>query len=421
MVGRSSASSLAIFSPMQDRFVLRRFGFAVATAVLAVLLRALLDPALGHVSFYATVYMTVAFCATVAGLVPAVLNAILGFCGIFYWFIDPRHSLSIPRSEVHGVIGFFLVSLVLIALGVANRNKQLRLNATVLALATEAAERRRAEGELQAAHAELEQRVRERTNELTQALKRLKEEMSVRERAEDQLRRLSVRLMALQDQERRRIARDLHDTTGQTLSAMKMNIAMLQEMCQERAESMELLRDLTSLTDAALQEIRTTSYLLHPPLLDEAGFASAARWFVDGFARRSGIQVSCTIPEELDRPPAHCELVLFRVLQESLTNVHRHSGASIASVVLVSDAGHLTLEVSDNGGGIPQERLARIREAADHSGVGVAGMRERVREMGGEFEIRSDSGGTTVSVRVPLIVSSPADSSASISLARLAV
>lgn len=415
MSGRLSANSVTIFSPLQDQFLLRRFSLAVAMAILAVLLRALLDPALGHVSFYATVYMTVAFCAMVAGLAPAVLNAMLGFCGIFYWFIDPRHSLSIPRSEVHGVIGFSLVSLVLIALGVANRNKQLRLNATVLALTTEAAERRRAEQELQAAHSELEQRVRERTNELTQALKLLKEEISVRERAEDQLRRLSVRLMALQDQERRRIARDLHDTTGQTLSAMKMNIAMLQEMSHGRAESQELLSDLNSLTDAALQEIRTTSYLLHPPLLDEAGFASAARWFVDGFARRSGIQVSCDIPEELDRPPAHCELVLFRVLQESLTNVHRHSGASVASVVLVRDAGHLTLEVSDNGGGIPPERLARIREAADHSGVGVAGMRERVREMRGEFEIRSDSRGTTVSVRVPLIVSSVTSSPQSIS------
>jgi two-component system, NarL family, sensor kinase len=159
---------------------------------------------------------------------------------------------------------------------------------------------------------------------------------------------------------------------------------------------------LNSLTDEALQEIRTTSYLLHPPLLDEAGFASAARWFVDGFAKRSGIQVTCTIPPEVDRPPAPCELVLFRVLQESLTNVHRHSGASVAGVVLVHDGTHLTLEVSDDGAGIPRERLARLREVSDQSGVGLAGMRERVRELGGEFEIRSDSRGTTVSVRVPL-------------------
>lgn len=406
MIGRS-ANSLAIFSPVEDRFVLIRLALAVSTAILAVLLRGLLDPALGHVSFYATVYMTVAFCATVAGFAPAALNAILGFTGIFYWFVDPRHSISIPRSEMHGVIGFFLVCLVLIALGVANRNKQLRLNATVSALTSEAAERRHAEEELQRAHHELEERVQDRTTELTRALARLKAEITVRERAEDQLRHLSVRLMALQDQERRRIARDLHDTVGQTLSAMKMNLAMLRDLSKNQPASMEMINDLESLTNEALQEVRTTSYLLHPPLLDEAGFASAARWFVDGFAKRSGIDVSCTIPQQLDRPPSHCELVLFRVLQESLTNVHRHSGASVASVVLVCDDNHLTLEISDNGGGIPPENLVRIRESAEHSGVGLTGMRERVRELGGEFEIRSDSRGTTVSVRVPLAISSP--------------
>jgi len=409
MIGRST-KTLAIFSPLQDRFIVRRFALALASAVLAILLRWLLDPVLGHVAFYATVYMTVAFCATVAGMVPAALNAILGFAGIFYWFIDPRHSLSIPRSEIHGVVGFFLVSLVLIALGVANRNKQLKLNATVLALTTEAAERRRAEQELQQAHRELEQRVRERTAELTQALGSLKEEISVRERAEEQLRHLSVRLMALQDQERRRIARDLHDTAGQTLSAIKMNLAMLRELTKRQPALIELVKDLDSLTNEALQEVRTSSYLLHPPLLDEAGFASAARWFVDGFSKRSGIVVTCTIPQQFERPPAHCELVLFRVLQESLTNVHRHSGASAASVLLVSDDSHLTLEVSDNGTGIPHDRLARLRESADHSGVGVSGMRERVRELGGELEIRSDPHGTTVSVRVPLATSSPASS-----------
>ncbi len=402
MIGRTSAKLWTIFTPLQDRLIPLRFGLAVTTAVLAVFLRGALDPALGHVAFYATVYMTVAFCSIVSGLLPAVLNAILGFCGIFYWFVDPRHSISIPRSQIHGVVGFFLVSSVLIALGVANRKKQLRLNTIVQSLTTEAAERKRAEEELQEAHRELEQRVLERTNELSLALGRLKAEINVREQAEEQLRNLSVRLIALQDQERRRIARELHDTTGQTLSAMKMNLAMLREAGKDRPALLELLNDLDSLTNEALQEVRTTSYLLHPPLLDEAGFASAASWFVDGFARRSGIQVSCNVPEDFDRPPAPCELVLFRVLQESLTNVHRHSHASCAGVTLVRDADHITLEISDNGGGIPAERLQRLRDAADHSGVGIAGMRERVRELGGEFEIRSDCRGTTVSVRVPV-------------------
>jgi signal transduction histidine kinase len=405
-----SANLLVIFSPLQDRRIMLRFGLAVSTAVLAVLLRALLDPALGHVAFYATVYMAVAFCATVAGMAPAALSAILGFAGIFYWFVDPRHSVSIPRTQIHAVVGFFLVSAVLIALGVANRKKQLRLNATVAALTGEAAERQRAEKQLQQAHRELEQRVEERTTELTQTLARLESEITVRERAEGQLRHLSVRLMALQDQERRRIARDLHDTAGQTLSAMKMNLAVLRDLSQKQPALIELVKDLDSLTNEALQEVRTSSYLLHPPLLDEAGFASAARWFVDGFARRSGIDVTYNIPQQLERPPEHCELVLFRVLQESLTNVHRHSGASAASVLLIYDDSRLTLEISDNGGGIPEERLARLRESADHSGVGLAGMRERVRELGGEFEIRSNHHGTTVSVRVPFAAgsSSPA-------------
>jgi signal transduction histidine kinase len=402
MAGHASANSPVFFAPIQSRSVMLRFALSVATAALAILVRGLLDPVLGHVAFYATVYMTVAFCAIVSGLFPAVLNAVLGFCGIFYFFVDPRHSLSIPPSEVHGVVGFVLVCAVLIVLGVANRNKQLRLNSSLMALTTEANERRRAEEELQKAQRELEQRVQERTRELSQALARLKSEIGVREQAEDQLRRLSVRLMTLQDSERRRIARDLHDTAGQTLSATKLTIASLQEMSAGQPMILQLLDDLNSLTDQTLKEVRTTSYLLHPPLLDEAGFASAARWFVDGFAKRSGIRVSCDIPEKLSRAPADCELVLFRVLQESLTNVHRHSSASSATVTLVPAVDCLQLEIRDNGNGIPEENLRRLRESSDHAGVGISGMRERVRELGGDFQIHSDTAGTSVKVSLPV-------------------
>jgi len=401
MLRRPSENARAIFSPIEQKFVGARFALSVAAAILAVLLRQLLDPVIGHVSFYATVYMTVAFCAIVSGFFPAVLNALIGFFGVFYFFVDPRHSIIISTPEIQGVVAFFLVCSVLIALGVANRNKQLKLNATIDALTTEAAERKRAEEALHRAHDELEQRVKERTSELSEALARLKAEISVREGAEAQLRRLSVRLMTLQDEERRRIARDLHDTAGQTLSAMKLSIAALQQVGAGHADSARLLNDLNTLTDETLREVRTTSYLLHPPLLDEAGFASAARWFVDGFAKRSGIQVTCEIPQKLDRPPAECELVLFRVLQESLTNVHRHSGASVANIKLVHKVGQLTLEVGDNGAGIARERLLHL-QTSDGSGVGIAGMRERVRELGGVFEIQSSDGGTTVAVTVPV-------------------
>jgi signal transduction histidine kinase len=173
--------------------------------------------------------------------------------------------------------------------------------------------------------------------------------------------------------------------------------------------------DLDALADEALQEVRTTSYLLHPPLLDEAGIASAARWFVEGFARRSGIHVDCDISEKMGRPSKDCELVLFRVLQESLTNVHRHSGASAAIVRLTCDTDQLQLEVCDNGKGIPEERLRRFNTSVG-TGVGITGMRERVRELGGRLEIRSVKTGTTISVALPTLKPASAKTSAMVSL-----
>ncbi|HEV2400926.1 MAG TPA: sensor histidine kinase [Candidatus Sulfotelmatobacter sp.] len=386
--------------PNSSRF--SRYVIAIACAVLSVLLRWLLDPVLGHVAFYVTVYVAVVYCALLCGYAPATVTAVMGFFGIYYWFVDPRHSIIPVPSEVHGVVGFFLVSAVLIYLGEANRSKQLRLNETVAALVAEARERQRAQDELRAAHATLEQRVEERTCELSAALARVESEIAVRERAEEQLRHLSLRVMNLQDEERRHIARELHDTAGQTLAAIKMSVALIAQSIKNRPELQLLIDDLNALTDGALQEVRTTSYLLHPPLLDEAGIASATRWFVEGFARRSGIEVQCNIPEKMDRPPRECELVLFRVLQESLTNVHRHSGASSAKITLQRTNGQLQLEIEDNGKGISEERLRRLDTSAAHTGVGIAGMRERVRELGGLMEVQSAGQGTTVRVVLPI-------------------
>ena len=394
--------SLTIFSPFQPENVAERYTAAMAAAVFAVLLRWCLDPVLGHVAFYATVYMAVAFCAMACGLGPAILSALAGFAGIFYWFVDPRESLAVARAQTHAIIGFFLVCAVLIAFGEANRRKQLRLNEAVVALTAETHERKRAEEELQQAHDELEQRVEERTAELSQALARLELEVGVRKVAEERLRSLSVRLMTLQDEERRRIARDLHDSTGQTLAAIKMTLGLLQRAGTNISEFSGLVNDLEALAEDAVQDIRTTSYLLHPPLLDEAGIASATRWFVEGFAKRSGIQVGCDLPEKMERPDRNCELVLFRVLQESLTNVHRYSGASAAKVRLRLEDGQFKLEVSDNGHGIPEERLQQVNKSGGSAGVGIAGMRERVRELGGQLEIQSDKKGTTVSAVLPI-------------------
>jgi signal transduction histidine kinase len=387
------------FSPMRQDFVLERYGVGLATAVLAILLRWLLDPVLGHVAFYVTIYAAVAYCAVTCGLGPSTLSALVGFCGVFYWFVDPRHSLSLNRPEFHSSVGFFLVCFALIALGETNRRKQLRLNQTVAALTSEASERHRAETDLQQAHSELDHRVHSRTAQLTEALARLESEINVRKQAENQLRQLSLRIMNLQDEERRRIARDLHDTAGQTLAAIKMISATIQQIAADEPKILDLLAELNHFADEALQEIRTTSYLLHPPLLDESGFASAARWFVEGFARRSGIQAECSIPENLDRPPRNYELVMFRVLQEALTNVHRHSEATAARVSLQTDAGLICLNVTDNGRGIPAQRLEQLNDAS--TGVGINGMKERLHELGGHLEIQSGATGTTVTVVLP--------------------
>lgn len=380
-----------------------RYTLAFATAVVAILLRWALDPVLGHVAFYVTVYMAVAFVSLVWGLGPAAVATVVGFVGVLYWFVDPRHSLWIrSQAEIHGVIGFFLVSTVLIILGEANRRKQSSLNSAVVALTLETKDREKAEEALRKAHSELEGRVAERTSALSQALAEVEREVQERKEAEDQLRQLSTKLMSLQDEERRRIARDLHDTTGQTLAAMKMILATLQRAGAAVPDVCRLAGELNVLIDEASKEIRTTSYLLHPPLLDESGIASAAQWFVEGFAKRSQIAVHCDIPDGMQRLSRNCELALFRVLQECLTNIHRYSAASTAGVRLQLDDGKLIFEVSDNGRGIAEDRLRQLHDTDGSAGVGIAGMRERIRELGGQLKIDSGKSGTIVSVVIPM-------------------
>jgi signal transduction histidine kinase len=409
MTNSTRARFFASFSPFPQQLVLARYSIALATSVLAILFRGVLDPLLGHVAFYATLYMAVAFVAVICGVAPAILSAMVGFLGIFYWFVDPRYSLLVVRpSEVHGIIGCFLVCLVLVTLGGTNRQKQLRLNGIIAALTAEGAEKQRVEEELRDTQEGLERRVEERTLALSKALMRLQSEVSVRERAQEQMRLLSIRLMTTQDEERRRIARELHDSAGQKLAAIKMGLAAPEFLDPRKPDCTRQLGDISTLVDEAIQEIRTTSYLLHPPMLDEVGIAFAARWFVDGFSQRSGIEMNCDVVELCERPPRQCELVLFRILQESLTNVHRHSGATVATVKLSVDADHILLAISDNGHGMSQERVDRFTKTAS-VGVGIAGMRARVHELGGSMEIVSNHNGTTVAARVPVGQRSPSD------------
>jgi len=216
-----------------------------------------------------------------------------------------------------------------------------------------------------------------------------------------ELQNLSLRLLKVQDEERRKLSRDLHDTTGQTLAALKIAVSFLQESCRQNSSQMCLACDVEQLADQAIQEIRTMSYLLHPPLLDEVGFACAAEWYIEGFAKRSGVNVNLHIADDLERLPTSMETALFRILQESLTNVHRHSGAAQVSVSVRSQLGKIILEVQDDGRGIPAERLVRLRDTNEGTGVGLPGMRERMQELNGKLEIESDGHGTTMRAIVP--------------------
>ena len=261
----------------------------------------------------------------------------------------------------------------------------------------------RAEEALRKAHGDLEQQVRERTKELENTLSAFREEVSFHQKTEQKLRELSLSVLRIQDQERRRVARDLHDSVGQTLTALKISLSMLENAVARNPQTADFFVDLNGLADQALQEIRATSFLLHPPLLDEVGFAAAASWYVDGFNKRSPIQVRLELPKG-DRLPASVEIVLFRVLQESLTNITKHAGSATVDVLLQVDQDAILLSVRDYGKGISAERLAKMNGSGSDVGVGIAGMRERLKELGGRLEIESDPAGTLLRASVPLPV-----------------
>ncbi|MCU1301238.1 MAG: domain S-box [Candidatus Sulfotelmatobacter sp.] len=228
-------------------------------------------------------------------------------------------------------------------------------------------------------------------------LKRTEEALQERSAA---LHYLSSHLMRLQDEERRRISRELHDGVGQYLAALKMNIDMLSDAGKNGVGT--LVDDSRNIVDRCLSEVRTLSYLLHPPLLDEVGLKGAVRWLVEGLAERSGIKIQLELPDDLERLPSAIEIGLFRILQESLRNLHSHSGSTTAEIRFALDNGNITLEVRDRGKGIKPEVLQRFRNTGSHVGVGLSGMRERVNELGGKLDIVSNAEGTMIRVVLPI-------------------
>lgn len=220
-----------------------------------------------------------------------------------------------------------------------------------------------------------------------------------RKKAERQLRQLSWRLLQTQDEERRRLARELHDSTAQTVVALAMNLSLLTQngaaLPEERRAA--LLADSLALAGDTVRELRTQSYLLHPPLLDERGLNAALRWFVQGFTERSGIAVEIEIDPEFPRLHEQLEMTIFRIVQESLSNVRRHAQSAWAAVRVALGGGWVTLEIRDRGGGLPPGE-------GGGKGVGIAGMRERLLQLGGSLTLAPNDPGTAVLARLPEIL-----------------
>ena len=249
-------------------------------------------------------------------------------------------------------------------------------------------EQRRLLYSLSEARDNLEKRVEERTGEL--------------KAANQSLRDLSARLLQVQDDERRRLARELHDSVGQILAALSMNISAVQAQAHKLDPfAARAIAENAQLVQQASAEIRTLSHLLHPPLLEIAGLASALRWYVDGFSERSQIKVDLEIPSDFQRLPDDTELAIFRIVQECLTNIHRHSGSSTAVIRIEQAGSQLTVQVRDNGKGIPSEKRQTLIDSG-RGGVGFGGIRERLRQLGGTLSIQSNGTGTVVSTTLQL-------------------
>jgi two-component system NarL family sensor kinase len=207
-------------------------------------------------------------------------------------------------------------------------------------------------------------------------------------------------LLKTQEQERRHIARELHDSAGQLVAALSMNITLIAQNAADNPVLLKIADDADHLIQQLSKEIRTTSYLLHPPLLEETGLSRAIPWYVQGLQERSGLEVQLDISEDFGRLPVDLEMTLFRIVQECLTNILRHSGSKIAAIRLARSGQKVSLEIQDHGKGISPEKLADIR--AQRTGVGITGMLERVRNFNGQMNIQSNDSGAIVSVVIPV-------------------
>jgi PAS domain S-box-containing protein len=301
---------------------------------------------------------------------------------------DGKYHMEYRQLRADGTVGWMEASAQVV---VDSENRPMKM----MGVCWDISNRKLSEQALQEAHEELDARVKERTFEVN--------------RAHERVRLLSARLLQMQDDERRRIARELHDTAGQILVALNLTLVPVEEellkdhsgLARQISESLRLVEELS-------RDLRTMSHLLHPPLLDEAGLLSAVRWYVEGFAKRSKIEVDLRLDSAVGRLAAELETAIFRIVQECLTNIHRHSGSSSASIAISTNRSKVTLEIRDQGKGIPMPLRA---------GVGIQGMNERVRQLGGELQIQSGQDGTRVTATFPIEPATPAFSAEVIDVA----
>lgn len=344
-----------------------RYTLAIVSALLASLACGVLQHFVGVTGCYAVLLLGIAFSAWYCGVGPTIPAVLVCVIGATFGFTPRLHAFAALNLERWiGILIFLVASVMVVLMG----------------------EWRREENQhLLRAQDELEDRVAERTADLDAVNRNLRE--------------LSARLMQLQDDERRRIARELHDSVGQTLAALGMNLSLVRNDVERMAAVISALNDSENLVREMSSEVRTISHLLHPPLLDEAGLCSALRWYVDGFAQRSGIEVDLDLPDAYRRLPGEMETAIFRVVQESLTNIHRHSGSPVAKIQLRVAGDQVTVAIGDKGKGIPPEKLQEMSSSGT-PGVGIRGMRERLRQLGGTLDIKSSRSGTVVTVRLPV-------------------
>jgi signal transduction histidine kinase len=346
-----------------------RWGLALSLAALALLTGRGLRPFLGEFAPFIAAFPVIALAAWRCGLGPSFASIGAVVLGAKYWFIEPVHSFRVDDvRQGMAILVFAFVCALVAMIGEVNRRENT---------------------ELLNAQEELEDKVKRRTVELDQANQSLSD--------------LTARLLQLQDDERRRIARDLHDSVGQTMALLGINLANVEADIQRLVRTVEVVKGCQEIVRDTSTGLRTLSYLLHPPLLDENGLTSALPWYTQGFAERSGITVDLQLPDELGRLSRDAELAIFRVVQESMTNIHRHSGAKHATIRVNRSKQEISVRVEDDGRGIPADKLQEMASGGT-PGVGIRGMRERIRQLGGSLQIDSKGlgKGASVEVRIPM-------------------